>query len=183
MTNSNDFRRYSYAADYETANAVHAFSQTRSSAAPKYAPEPPKPKRERLFSINTNTKRKSNRQLVAEQRYALRQIIVIVTALSVTAAMFFAMLHMYALKNEYVRQIALTQTEISREESQYICTSAKLESLVTIEQIEDYAVNNLGMVKLQTNQKNYIDVEGYRADRVAQLREQSPAALAEQVGQ
>lgn len=182
MTNSNDFRRYSYAAEYETKSAVNAFSQTRSSAAHKYAPAPPKTKREKLFSVNTNTKLKDKRQLVAEQRHAFAQAAVTISVLAVTAVMFFAMLHTYALKNEYVRQIAVTKTEISREENQYICTSAKLESLVTIEQIEDYAVNQLGMVKLQANQKNYIDVDGYRKERVERLREQSPAALAEQVG-
>ena len=86
--------------------------------------------------------------------------------------MLFGMLFTYAVKNEYTRQIANLKTELSREVNQNICTNAELEALVTIEQIEDYAVNKLGMVKLQSDQVRYIDVEKYKSARTAAMNEQ-----------
>lgn len=77
-------------------------------------------------------------------------------------------------KNEYTREIANLKTELSREVNQNICTNAELEALVTIDQIEDYAVNKLGMVKLQSDQIRYIDVEKYKEERMVSLRDQSP---------
>ena len=176
MTNASDFRRYSYGIDFETRNAVSAFSQTRSSAAPKYAPdvmpESPVPRRKRKLSVTTNEKLKSREELIASQRLARKQMLVIVSVISLAAVMLFGMLFTYAVKNEYTRQIASLKTELSREVNQNICTNAELEALVTIEQIEDYAVNKLGMVKLQSDQVRYIDVEQYKADRTAALNEQ-----------
>jgi len=64
MTNTNDFRRYSY--QYDAAYAVDAFNAVRSSAAPKKA-EQPRPLR-RGLSIAPNTKMKSRAQLVAEPK-------------------------------------------------------------------------------------------------------------------
>ncbi|MDE6723327.1 MAG: hypothetical protein K2J55_03940 [Eubacterium sp.] len=176
MTNASDFRRYSYGIDFETRNAVSAFSQTRSSAAPKYTPdvmpEAPVPRRKRKLSVTTNERLKSREELIASQRLARKQMLVIVSVISLAAVMLFGMLFTYAVKNEYTRQIASLKTELSREVNQNICTNAELEALVTIEQIEDYAVNKLGMVKLQSDQVRYIDVEQYKAERNAALNEQ-----------
>ena len=41
-----------------------------------------------------------------------------------------------------------------------------------MEQIEDYAINKLGMVKLESDQVRYIDVEKYKDARIASLNEQ-----------
>ena len=176
MTNASDFRRYSYGIDFETRNAVSAFSQTRSSAAPKYAPdvmpEAPVPRRKRKLSVTTNEKLKSREELIASQRLARKQMLVIVSVISLVAVMLFGMLFTYAVKNEYTRQIASLKTELSREVNQNICTNAELEALVTIDQIEDYAVNHLGMIKLESDQVRYIDVEKYKDARSAALNEQ-----------
>ena len=176
MTNARDFRRYSYGMDFETQNAVNAFSQTRSSAAPAYAPEAvpatPVPRRRRKLSVTTNENLKSRSELIANERLARKQILVIVSVIAAVAIMLFGMLFTYAVKNEYTRQIASLKTELSREVNQNICTNAELEALVTIDQIEDYAVNHLGMVKLESDQVRYIDVEKFKDERNAELNEQ-----------
>lgn len=176
MTNTNDFRRYSYGIDFETRSAVSAFSQTRSSAAPQLvpdvAPDAPTPRVRRRLSVTTNEKLKSREELAASERLARKQMFTIVTIIAAIAIMLFGMLFTYAVKNEYTRQIANLKTELSREVNQNICTNAELEALVTIEQIEDYAVNKLGMVKLQSDQVRYIDVEKYKSARTAAMNEQ-----------
>ncbi|MDE6659074.1 MAG: hypothetical protein K2K01_03030 [Eubacterium sp.] len=180
MTNARDFRRYSYGVDFETQSAVSAFSQTRSSAAPAYAPEvtpaTPAPRRRRNLSVTTNERLKSRAELIANEKLARKQILMIVSVIGIIAVMLFGMLFTYALKNEYTRQIASLKTELSREVNQNICTNAELEALVTIDQIEDYAVNHLGMVKLESDQVRYIDVEKYKDERNKQPQDKDAAA-------
>lgn len=185
MTNATDFRRFSYGVDFETRNAVNAFSQTRSSAAPKMAPSEapdiPAPQRRRKLTVTTNERMKSRSELVASQRLAFRKAMAIIGVLAVAAVMLFAMLFTYAVKNEYTNEIANIKTELSREINQSICTNAELEALVTIDQIEDYAVNKLGMVKLEPEQVVYIDVEKYIDSRNAEQNEQAQSATADTV--
>ena len=179
MTNARDFRRYSYGMDFETQDAVSAFSQTRSSAAPAYAPAAvpaaPAPRRRRKLSVTTNENLKSRSELIASERLARKQMLVIVSAIAAVAIMLFGMLFTYAVKNEYTRQIASLKTELSREVNQNICTNAELEALVTIDQIEDYAVNHLGMIKLESDQVRYIDVEKYKDARNEQPSDKAAA--------
>lgn len=52
MTNTGDFRRYSYSGD--TSYLINSFDVGRSSAAPAYKPEP-----ERNLKVRENAKRKS----------------------------------------------------------------------------------------------------------------------------
>ena len=185
MTNARDFRRYSYGMDFETKSAVSAFSQTRSSAAPEIIPqtmpEAPVPRRRRRLTVTTNERLKSRAELIQSQKLALKQAFMIVCVLAVAAAMLFVMLFTYAVKNECTREIANMKTELTREVNQNICTNAELEALVTIEQIEDYAVNKLGMVKLSSDQVRYIDVEKYRNARETALSEQPQNAEADAV--
>ena len=180
MTNSNDFRRYSYSADIETTNAVNAFSLSRSSAAPKYEPAPPRNKRQKPLKVkSTNENLRERDELVLNQRRTFKQAMATVLVLSIAASMLFAMLYTYVKKNEYTREIASLKTELAREVNQNICTNAELDALVTFDQIEEYAVNKLGMVKLQSDQIRYIDVENYKENRAAELLAQEAAAAAE----
>ena len=183
MTNSNDFRRYSYSADMETTDAINAFNMTRSSAAPKYAPAPERSRRRKpLTVVEGNEKLKSQSELIADQHNSFRQAMVVLTVIGIALSMLFAMLFTYAMKNEYTREIAALKTELDREINQNICTNAELDALVTFDQIEDYAVNKLGMVKLQADQIRYIDVENYKEERAASLSEQAPEAIIETIG-
>ena len=183
MTNSNDFRRYSYSADMETTDAINAFNMTRSSAAPKYQPAPERGrKRKPLTVVTGNEMLKSQSELLADQRRMAKQVAVIITVIALAVSMFFAMLFTYAMKNEYTREIAALKTELDREINQNICTNAELDALVTFDQIEDYAVNKLGMVKLQSDQIRYIDVEKYKDERAASLSEVAPETIAEPIG-
>ena len=177
MTSSNDFRRYSYFADIETTDAINAFSLTRSSAAPKYEPEPTGAGKRRPLRVkSTNEKLKTSEELLAEQRRAFAKALTVLVVLGLAVSMFFGMLFTYAKKNEYTREIASLKTELSREMNQNICTNAELDALVSFEQIEDYAVNKLGMVKLQSDQIKYIDVEQYKAQREAAQKQQQEEA-------
>ena len=66
MTNTGDFRRYSYST--EAAYAVQAFNYQRTSAAPSYVPTPKKD-----FKVRERSQRKSKAQLLHEQKLSLKK--------------------------------------------------------------------------------------------------------------
>lgn len=161
MVNSNDFRRYSYSAD--ASYAVDAFNQTRSAAAPKLRPD----KRRRL-SVSPNTKLKSRQELIKEQRHALAQAAVILLTAALALSMLFSVLFTYVRKNELTKNIASIKSDIAVAQSENVSLNAELEALVSVSQIDAYAVDKLGMTRLQPSQIRYIDSAEYRAEASSQ---------------
>lgn len=165
MTGTGDFRRYSYNGD--AAYAVEAFSRTRSSAAPA-----PKTGRAKRLSISPatadkglRTVKKPVKQLVREQRAARVKALQVAAAVVFLVAMFSAVLFTFVQKNELTRSIADTRRQISVSQSDNVSLNAELESLVSVSQIDSYAVEQLGMTRLQANQITYIDTADYAARR------------------
>lgn len=163
MTNTNDFRRYSY--QYDAAYAVNAFNLSRSSAAPETAP--PARDRRRGLSVAPNTKKKSRVQLIAEQKTGFRKAVAIATAVAVVMCMFFAVVFTFVQKNELNREIARLKSDISLAESEKISLNAELEAMVSVSQIDTYAVEKLGMTRLDSNQIKYVDTAKYKQERAA----------------
>ncbi len=155
MTNTSDFRRY-YSSS--TSAAIEAFSVERSSAAPKKDTE----SADLHIRVNENKKaRQSAKELKQEQRNALARMIVVLTTAVLAVGMVSAVLTTYVQKNELTRQISSIQSEINMAESDNISLNSQLDALASISQVEDYAVNNLGMVKLQASQIVYIDTSEF----------------------
>lgn len=159
MTNTNDFRRYSYSTD--ASYALNAFNVTRSSAAPKYTPE-----RKRNFRVSPNTKKKSRTELIAEQKAAFRKAAVIILVTVTALSMLFGVLFTYVQKNELTHSISNLKSDIAIAQSENVSLNAELESMVSVSQIDVYAVEKLGMVRLQSNQIKYIDISKYKEERI-----------------
>lgn len=160
MVNTSDFRRYSYEGD--AAYALEAFNRTRSSAAPQAQP----PKRRRL-TVSPNTEMKSKKQLLKEQKKAFAQVVQILTVTVLALSMLFGVLFTYVQKNELTKSIANIRDEISVAQSENVSLNAQLEALVSVSQIDSYAVEKLGMTRLQSNQIKYIDTAQYRQNNAA----------------
>lgn len=160
MTNATDFRRYSYDADMSYTNALNAFNATRSSAAPDL-----KPQRKRAFSVRPNTVKKSKAQLVAEQKKAFKQAIVVLTVTVLSLSMLFGVVYTFVQKSELTRSIAKAKSNIALAQSQNVSLNSELEAMVSMSQIDMYAVETLGMVKLQSNQIRYIDTSKFKEAR------------------
>lgn len=158
MTNTGDFRRYSYSGDM--SYAIQAFNMSRSSAAPAYKPEAQKE-----LKVRENNKRKSKNQLLQEQRIGFGKAVVICTTALLSIAMLFAVLHSYALKNELVHEISTLETQLSIAQSENTRINSELNALVSMNMIDKYAVEKLGMSKMQSNQIRYIDVSQYKEQR------------------
>lgn len=163
MTNTNDFRRYSY--EYDASYAVDAFNLSRSSAAPKTAPT--QPERRRGLRLTPGTKKKNRAQLVAEQKTAFKKAISIAAVTFAVMCMLFAVMFTFSLKNELNREIAKLQSEIALAESENISLNAELEAMVSVSQIDTYAVEKLGMTRLDSNKIKYVDTAEFKQVRTA----------------
>lgn len=172
MTNATDFRRYSYDAD--TAYALNAFNATRSASAPEI-----KPQRRRMFTVSPNTKRKSKTQLVLEQKTAFKQALVIITTAVLALSMLLGVVFTFVQKSELTHSIARAKSDIAIAESANVSLNAELEAMVSMSQIDRYAVEELGMVKLQSNQIRYIDTSEFKEARGASAGEVQADGAAE----
>lgn len=161
MVNSNDFRRYSY--DGDAAYALEAFNKTRSSTAPQVH----RPARKKLRLVPPNTERKSSKQLIKEQRAARVSVAEVIIVVSLVVAMLSGILFTYVQKNELTKSISDIQQEISVAKSENVSLNAELEALVSVSQIDSYALEKLGMTRLQSNQIKYIDTSEYEAEHAA----------------
>lgn len=160
MTNTGDFRRYSYNAD--AANAIRYFDNRRSSAAPAYTPEPKKD-----FRVRTGSKKKSIAQLRQEEKVSVRTIALVCTVAALCLAMFFGVLYTHAQKNELVHEISALESDYSVAKSENTRLNSELDSLVSMSMIDQYAVERLGMSKMKSTQIKYIDVSQYKQKRLA----------------
>ena len=160
MTNTGDFRRYSYGTD--AAYALKAFDVSRSSTAPAYSP-----KKDRDLKVHENVKRKSKSQLFREQRESRVKAAAIFSIAVVVVAMFFGMLHTNAQKNELRHEINDLNTQLSIAQSENTRINSELNSLVSMSMIDQYAVEKLGMTKVQSNQIHYIDVSQYKEEQLS----------------
>ena len=75
-------------------------------------------------------------------------------------------------KNELTKSIAGIQQEISVAKSDNVSLNAELEALVSVSQIDSYALEKLGMTRLQSNQIRYIDTSEYEAQHAEQETQQ-----------
>ena len=64
-----------------------------------------------------------------------------------------------AMLSELNNQIARAQEELKEEENAYSQYKMQVESIYSLRVVEDYAVNVLGMVKVENNQKNYVSLD------------------------
>lgn len=174
MTNAADFRRYSYNTDTSYANALDAFNATRSVSAPEM-----KPQRKRAFTIRPNTKRKSKAQLIAEQKASFRHVVVVLTVTVLSLSMLFGVVYTFVQKSELTHSISKSKSAIAIANSENVSLNSELEAMVSMSQIDLYAVEKLGMVKLQPNQIRYIDTSEFKEVRSASVAEEQSDGTAD----
>lgn len=170
MTNTNDFRRYSYSSD--PAYLINQFDFSRGSQAPKIKPQA-QPEVNRGFKVRENKSFKSKSQLKAEQKHGVLKSLKIACVAVTCFVMIALVIGSLAVKNELTKEIAAKETQIANAQSENISLQSELDSLVSVSMIDDYAVNKLGMKKVKSNQIQYVDVDGYKTQRQAQLGKQA----------
>ena len=172
MTDTRDYRQYTYST---TSNLINSFDFDRSSAAARPLRKPvDKPK----AKIREGEGIKSRQQLKREERLSVAAILRIAAASLVCLALIGLVLHSFALKNQLTRENSRMETAIANAQSEHISLESKLNSLVSISMIDKYAVEQLGMSKVHSNQIQYMDVNEFKEARAAALAAAEAEALA-----
>lgn len=160
MTNTGDFRRYSYSTD--ASYALKAFDLQRSSAAPAYTPE-----KKRDLKVRENKGRKSKSQLRYEENASRALGFRIFAVACLSFIMLAGILGINAKKNELIHEISSLETQLAISQSEGTRLSSELDALVSVSMIDSYAVEKLGMTKVKSNQIRYIDVNEYKEGRMS----------------
>lgn len=178
MTNSSDFRRYAYSAD--TSYALEAFNAHRTAAAPAY--QPPRRQRKRELHVHENTRMKSAQQLRVEGAATSKKALALLASALLVVAMLSGVLFTFAQKTKLNHQIISINRQINEAQSESTRLNSELDALVSVEMIDQYAVEKLGMSKMQSGQMRYVDVDAYMQARTkAQRAQPSPGTYAQVV--
>lgn len=176
MTNTNDFRKYSYSTD--PTYLVNSFDVQRGSQAPSLRPnEQP----QRGLKVRENKEIKSRRELKSEQRNGFIKAFKICMVAVISLVMIALVINSLAVKNELTKEISAKEVKISNAQSEYISLQSQLDSLVSMSMIDQYAVEELGMTKVKSNQIQYMDVSEYKTQREQTLSQKSPDDVAKQL--
>lgn len=126
---------------------------SNASTAPKYTPQPKNKPQIKLVE----KPKKSASQLRAQSRAdAVKMLKIIAIALTFFTIFAFALYSRVQL-DEINRDISAVENEIKLLNDDAIKLTNELNSVVSIDKVEDYAANVLGMVKIQDYQVVYVD--------------------------
>ena len=102
---------------------------------------------------------KESRLIKAERRYSITKKIADIVSVALVAGLLIAVIATNAAITDTTFKIATAREDIVQLESQRDYLNFTLESRMTLDEIESYAVNNLGMVKMDSSQKKYVELE------------------------
>ena len=106
--------------------------------------------------------RKEKKEIViikAQTKFSLGRKIANILSVAVMITLIVAVIATNAAVTTASTQIADMQDEIIRLESEKAYLEFTLESRMTLDQIENYAQTQLGMVKMDSAQKKYVELE------------------------
>ena len=102
---------------------------------------------------------KESRLIKAERRYSITKKIADIVSVALVTGLLIAVIATNAAITDTTVKIATAREDIVQLESQRDYLNFTLESRMTLDEIESYAVNNLGMVKMDSSQKKYVELE------------------------
>lgn len=96
-------------------------------------------------------------ELRSEELRSYKVSVKVVAVAVILFAMLAAVLYGESTKNQLTREIAQIQKEMNVAESENTRLNMQLNALVSVDQIEQYATEKLGMVKMSKNQIEYVN--------------------------
>ena len=147
---------------YPVSKSQYDFSlfemKTASTANISTAPKRREEKKPNMRVV-VNNRRKSKINIVpayVQRNSVLKAGIVLFCLLTVLGMLIY----MQAKLDNVNRQIARTEKTLEETKSETVRLQMELNSIISIDKVEDYAVNTLGMVKIESGQVEYIDLSG-----------------------
>ncbi len=146
---------------YNTYNRNPRTAAYNSSAAPKIRPEPQKKPNLTLIQRTRRTAAQVRQQTAVNTKQTFK-----VMAISITILLFMALAIFSRIQlDEINREINSVENQMELAKSESIRINNELNAIMSINNVEDYAVNELGMVKVEDHQVVYVDLS--EADYVA----------------
>ena len=109
---------------------------------------------------NETYREKVSRERSRRQRKRKRMAVLrVIMACLVVAALASAVLHLKMVKTELSDHLIEQQQTIADLDSEYTRLKAENASSMTLKEVEDYAENVLGLVRLDRSQEEYLAVE------------------------
>ena len=146
--NRNTYSTYN---NYNRNSRVAAYN---SSAAPKLRPEPQRKPNLTLVQKTRKTAAQVRQQTTEDARRAIKVMVVSVTILLFMVLAIYSRVQL----DEINREINSVENQMELAKSDSVRINNELNALISINNVEDYAVNQLGMVKIQEHQVVYVDL-------------------------
>lgn len=169
MTNSGDFRRY---ANNGAAYDLSLFEAQRNGVAVKEKEQ----KRRNRFEV-VQPGKITYAQLKAEQKECTRFNMKVMAVSLLCFCFLAASVFLFAYTNQLTHEVSSIETEIEKSQSENTRLTSELDAMVSLSQIDDYAVNKLGMVKMKSSQINYIDVSSFKMNREGSFETPEPSDI------
>lgn len=126
-------------------------------------------------------KKKTVAEARREMQMGARQTAKILVIALCLLSMFAALLYSRLRVDELTREIDAANAQLSVAQGENVRLNMKLDSMISLERVEEYAKNDLGMTKVEGYQIEYIDLSG--ADTVTVSGNKSVKSLsAEGIG-
>lgn len=167
MTTSGDFRRYT---QNSAAYDLSFFEAQR--------PRPVDERQKRRRPIEVVEPKPLNRaQLCAEQKACTAFNIKVICVVAICFALLTASVAMFAYTNQLTHEVSSIEDEINYAKAENTQLTSTLDSMVSLSEIDDYAVNQLGMTKVQANQVRYVDVAAFKQARDQKVQAPRPSDI------
>lgn len=143
--------RNAYAYNYNRNERIVSYN---GSAAPKVKPEPQKKPQLELVKKTRLTAQQVRQQTAAETRKTFKVMCVAMAVLMFMALAIYSRVKL----DEINREISSVEKKIELAQSDAVKLNNELNAIVSINNVEEYATNELGMTKIQDYQVYYIDM-------------------------
>ncbi len=152
-----NYQKYSDADFARFEPRASAYSQ---NAAKKIVEMPPfeaqnKPQME-LVRRKKKTVAEARREMQMGARQTAKILVIALCLLSMFAALLYSRLRV----DELTREIDAANAQLSVAQGENVRLNMKLDSMISLERVEEYAKNDLGMTKVEGYQIEYIDLSG-----------------------
>ncbi|MEG0546454.1 MAG: hypothetical protein RR552_04610 [Oscillospiraceae bacterium] len=148
-----DFARFEPKSEHFESNAARKiielppFEETHAN--------PKKPQME-LLPKKKKTQQQAKKEMRASSLRAFKILSISMVLLSLLAGLLYSRLRV----DEISRDINRTKTQLSAVQSENVRLNMQLDSMISLDKVETIAQNNLGMVKMDNHQIEYIDLSG-----------------------
>lgn len=145
-----DFARFESPGAAYNRNAARKIEEVPPLRRPSGKPDM------RLVQKKKKTAAEAKREMRLASRQAAKILAISIFLLSMLAALLYSRLRV----DELTREVNSVSAKLTEAQGENVQLSMQLDSMISLENVEEYAKNTLGMTKVEGYQMEYIDLSG-----------------------